>query len=132
MTKVLLENNSVFSLTNTIASKIDVKFFKLRSSFNSLYIYEIFLEIVRNRGLVPVVDFDLGNHEQMQESVLRQLDASLKALPESDDVNQVLRETFYLGMLCNTIIHTNISLPEELRLFGKVEVSPEDIDNLFG
>jgi hypothetical protein len=127
MTQKLSENISVFHYTNSIIKKIDAKFFLLRSSFKSLKVYEIFAQIIINRGYKFVEDFEIKNHNQIKRSIMKQLDASMREI-DTNDYDKCLKEAFYLGMLCNTIIHTDIPLPTEFKAFGKIAVSPKDID----
>lgn len=116
------ENNTLFTITNTVAKEISKDFFRLKSSYKSLMIYEVFFEILRNRGVELFTDFDHGDYDVIQEEIVRQLEGSLRVLKADDHKLQVI-ESFYLGLICNTLVHLTVPVPEVLNYFGKYEAN---------
>jgi hypothetical protein len=125
MTSSLATAASITDMTNRIAEQINADFYKLKSSFKSLSVYELFIEILKNRGFNYHTEFDIKVHEEIKASILQQLIASLgnKTFTESE----MHIETFYLGIICGVLVHGNIPVPSEFEIFGKFESSPSDL-----
>jgi hypothetical protein len=114
--------NNLENLTNTIATKLNPYAFRMQSSFRSLSIYQLFGEIVKLRGKEFIADFDIEDHVSLSTSVIRQLEESVTNTKENN-----LKEVFILGLICGTLVHINMPVPEEFDELGNYAQLPENI-----
>lgn len=113
-------------ITLEVAESIDAEFFKLRHAYNALTLYEFFIEILKIRDANIELDLNIENqeYEALKSSVIKQLKESQ---PSNLSSEQRVKEAFYLGQICSTLTHGNLSLPAALRSFGKVDLNEQEL-----
>jgi hypothetical protein len=104
------------TITNSVAEQISADFYKLRSTFRSLNVYEYFIEILKIRGFKEELKFDIEDRESIKKAVMEALKSSLV----SESANPG-KEIFFLGIVSEVLNHANIPLPVELLDFGKIQ-----------
>ncbi len=121
----LVKYEDITNVTYKVAEAIDADFYRLRSSYKSLNVYEHFIEILKNRGFGYNLDFDLSDYAQIKSSIISQLAESVQNRIFSP--NEMIVEAFYLGNLCSTLVYANVPVPTQLQMFGKSELVMEEL-----
>ncbi len=104
------------NLTYKTIEELDPDYYILKTSYNSLKVYELLFEILKLRGEEVVLPANQPDFTQLKVEILTKLQkVSTKNEPET-----VIKEAFYLGMLCTALIHANIPVPNALLQFGQI------------
>lgn len=112
------QSENVVDLTLQVAKSIDATFFKLKHAYNALILGDFFVEIINLQGGSIDVSFDTEDYDSIKLSVIEGLE-SLDVANLSEE--QTIKIAFYLGLICSTLTHGNVPLPEALNYFGKLE-----------
>ncbi|MBL8014774.1 MAG: hypothetical protein JNK26_01135 [Candidatus Doudnabacteria bacterium] len=119
-----LNYKNITGLTTVVAESISSDFYKLKSSYKALRIYELFAQIITIRGAQFLTNFNSEEQEELKASTVSQL-ASSAELEIAEE--QALIESFYLGLICQTLVHANIPIPESFQIFGKFELLEKEV-----
>lgn len=117
--KSTLQNHTIPDITNEFATQISSDFYKLRSSYKSLAVFEIIIEILKNRDFTFREDWAHDSYEELKDSLVSQLTDSAK---HKFSAEQLSIESFYLGILTATLVHTNVPIPEIIGAVGKYQL----------
>lgn len=121
MTASNFQNNSLTQITNELAALIPSEFYRLRSSYNSLSVHEVFIEILLNRNYSFKENWTPDQYDELKASLVLQLQES--SLDKEFSAEQITLEAFHLGSLVATLVHTNIPVPEVAKVLGKYQVN---------
>lgn len=120
-----MHSDNIITKTLRVAKSIDATFFKLKHAYNALMLGEFFVEIIKLNGKTIQVDFESEDYDGIKNSIIQELaEIDNTTLTEEQSINVA----FYLGLICSTLTHGNIPLPNELTQFGRVEADEKDLD----
>ncbi len=105
--------------TDNIIRELDADFYFLKTSYNSLKIYEISNEIIELRGQ-SALEFKLVSDKDTNKSRILELLSNPTDFDEKTSAELAIKESFLLGMMCMALVHANVPLPKDMNSFGRV------------
>lgn len=105
--------------TGSIIQELDADFYMLKTSYNSLKIYEIINEIVELRGQ-SALEFKLDSDKDTNKIRILELLNNPTDFDEKTFAELAIKESFLLGMMCMALVHANVPLPKDMYSFGRV------------